>query len=1240
MIFSDFRELMFSLTVAGMSCGMLSATPADTLGCRPDHVNNALTPHFPAVFNQDGGSCGSASRIGYMFTHEINAYRGTDASLPENIYPTHFTWLLTNSHSGKEGMAMANGVPNSAVYGGTTYSRVFGNQDCAAADFGWMQGYDKWYSAMFNRISHNSHAPCGVDTHEGREWVKNWLWNHCGDTSFAVGGIAGIGVASACKQGSIPDDSLGINRAAGVVGQKYVTRWGDGVDHALTIVGYDDRILFDLDGNGVCGEADKDERGAWIIVNSWGPGWANGGFIYCPYKYGFPVRQQEGGAWKPEVYHVRKDYRPLRTLKVRMAYSRRSELKLLAGISSDLSATRPERTVELEHFKYAGDGSNNRNKFGVETRTPMLGRWADGVHEEPMEFGYDLTDLSDGFDTSRPLKYFFIIESRKDAIGTGKVHACSVIDYEFDSLGVETPMDAGKGCCITSHGEKTTLTAVVDGEPYYAPLDLRAAADGMLRWERPQASCFPLRGYVVCRDGQPVDTVTATTYVPDSLAAAYTVRAAYGDAMRLSAAAGPVVPVRRPAPAGNGALDLRNAGFVIPDVMAAHHSEATVEYWLRPRSWQDWNQAVGRGWGNFLIHASDGPSLASGWNTDARIDPKVSSDVVGRWTHFAHVVSGDTLRVYVNGQPVDTLVGKAYAGVGGFGDWHFGTDKGGSMDGELAEVRIWSTARTGEEIRGCMDRVFSPAALPAELLSYCRAGRDETGAPVWTDVTGRRLRMKDFGTWQVTAGGPELLPSADYGLDFGLPSMPVRAGETFCLQGRLGTGLVAFGWRIPSAGISLDDTRMPEFILDRAGTYDVRMYGVTPAGDTVTVSKRLIVNKRQTDAAFRLSAARVSAGERVSFLPLRPVPGGRYEWRMPGSDKERAATTKAAACYEQAGDYRVRLRVTDPLTGSRRRGSLRFTVHTAVPVAAFDLSDMIVRRGDAVRLTDRSRFAPVAWAWRVASERDTLLSEGRQVEVKPDVPGVYDVCLAATNEAGTGEAVRRAALIVCNADSRNGLNFADPAAAVITVRAPYDGSLDGMTLEWWMNAPMKGAHAGFGHSAATWQVQGDAAGRLTLTADSMKVSSDKGFVLSDRWHHYAVRFDRGEVCFLRDGRQVCKRTLKDKQRTVGTLPAIPTLTIGGTERPMNAAIDELRLWGKPLADDELQRYANAPLSDPAEAARRDGLLLYYDFNQNGGDVQDRSPRTNTGVRTNFGPDGDAWGLSSGVFCLGPVAAGR
>ena len=53
----------------------------------PDHVNNALTPYFPPVIDQQGGSCGSASRICYMFSHELNSFRGTNGKDAHNYYP-------------------------------------------------------------------------------------------------------------------------------------------------------------------------------------------------------------------------------------------------------------------------------------------------------------------------------------------------------------------------------------------------------------------------------------------------------------------------------------------------------------------------------------------------------------------------------------------------------------------------------------------------------------------------------------------------------------------------------------------------------------------------------------------------------------------------------------------------------------------------------------------------------------------------------------------------------------------------------------------------------------------------------------------------------------------------------------------------------------------------------------------------------------------------------------------------
>ena len=145
---------------------------------RPAYVNNAELKFFPPVFNQDGGSCGSASRISYMFTYELNAYRDLDGKQPANYYPSHFVWLLTNGNSGKNEFVTSIGVPSAATYGGQTYSSLFGNQDCADNDFGWMQGYDKWFEAMHNRMLAPSNFPVSVGTEEGRDGSEEVYLRH------------------------------------------------------------------------------------------------------------------------------------------------------------------------------------------------------------------------------------------------------------------------------------------------------------------------------------------------------------------------------------------------------------------------------------------------------------------------------------------------------------------------------------------------------------------------------------------------------------------------------------------------------------------------------------------------------------------------------------------------------------------------------------------------------------------------------------------------------------------------------------------------------------------------------------------------------------------------------------------------------------------------------------------------------------------------------------------------------
>ena len=1207
----------------------------------PPYVYNGQDKYFPPIFNQDGGSCGSAAGVGYQFTHEMNSYRDADASLPENQYPSHFTWLMAYQTSTTEGMAKGNGIPNVPTYGGRTYSRLFGPQTHDDPDYGWMQGYDKWFSAMWNRSAYDfSLAP--TNTPEGRQELKEWLYNHSGDETMHGGGVAGIGVAAYGTWAAIPNSAA--NKAAGVVGMKYVKKWGETFNHALTVCGYDDRIEFDLDGDGNVGEVEEDEVGAWIIANSWGDGWENKGFIYCPYKYSFAV-DNDTWTWTPGAYVIRKDYRPLRTIKLTMDYSHRSELLLSAGIAENVNATKPEKTIPFEHFRYAG------NTLGANPapEVPMLGRWTDGMHYEPMEFGYDLTDLTFSVDRTKPLKYFFIVKTKTNAIGSGHIYNASIINYEIENDGVEIPFE-DKDVEIKNNGKETIISVIVPGEQLYPPTNL-ALEDGVLVWSAPQVSSLTLTGYRVyegtsCVAQLPIEQ---TYYTPaDGVSDAYTVKAVYqaGQYIQESAPSNPVV-LQIPQQGANHFVNLNESGIIIPNAISEMLGKVTIEFWMRNDKNVSYTHQVGPGWGKFLFHNSSNGTLSVGWDSSGSDRLNVSDvfSTLKKWNHIAIVINGSTLTLYVNGSRKGSITSKTYSGLVAFGDLQFGrtADVNQWWIGGLDEIRVWKTVRTQAEIRNNMRVHIAAPALQPDLLVYVPMETIEVDGETKLReyVSGKHAKFQTIGTWQVEeADGPFTATQPTPSLSISEEETTHIAGVPFRLTAQTLLSATAWEWiASPSKGEDSEQEvsslrgdlegsalhgMSPVFCFPEAGTYVISCTATYADGSTLTAEKEIVVADGEAPVAnFDIVNADLPAGDRFSFINRSEGIGCTYQWSMPGAEVEQLGGTNATALYPQTGTFSVTLTATNPYGSSSVTKEV--TVRESAPAALFDISETAIMLGEGIQLIDASRYSPVSWKWELNNGCRALTIDEQSPYIVPIAPGIYDVSLHVTNPLGENTLVRKRYLIVSNDDPVSSLNFT--GAETLQIPCPFTEEQKALTLDWWMRPQQYQGSVSLSSAQGDFSTSVDSKGVLSVTLGTRSAKSDDGYIITGEWHHYAVSYSSGAVKFYRDGLLFNNSSIRIATR----IPALETITMG--EGGFKGQIDEVRLWGSALTAEKINAYCNQHIADVQEAQAEDNLLLYYDFNQNSGDVIDRTTSGCNAQRIGFGPDGDAWNSALGVFTL-------
>ena len=383
----------------------------------PMSVDNSTNEYWPGQLDQmQFYTCQQYAGVAYTFGYEYSRLINHPGWYWENRFPAHYTWNFLNQGGRYTGANFLHSFDIIRQQGHMTCS--YYGADTAGFYLGWKSGYDNYYSGMPHRLKNVYTIP--INNATGINTLRHYLYDHLDGS--ATGGVACFTTESYFNDAHLPSGTPEAGKSVQIF-------WYSLPDHGLCIVGYNDSIRYDVNNDGqytnnidINGDGIVDvkdwEIGGFKFANSWGTWWGDGGLCYVLYS-AMGSNYEAGGVWNNKVFIVQADtgYQPLLTMKVKIDYNKRQRIRLIAGISTNVSAVVPEHTISFPIVNFQGADH-------------VMSGFDDNPGSNAVELGLDVTPLLNWFPATGTARLFIGVEERDpDHSGSGTIMQGSFLSY-------------------------------------------------------------------------------------------------------------------------------------------------------------------------------------------------------------------------------------------------------------------------------------------------------------------------------------------------------------------------------------------------------------------------------------------------------------------------------------------------------------------------------------------------------------------------------------------------------------------------------------------------------------------------------------------------------------------------------------------------------------------------------------------------------------------------------------------